>query len=67
MVPRQDASLELRGHVRLYHSSEEPLAEAGRVLLCRCGNSGNKPFCDGSHERVEFRSTTPELARDRLG
>ncbi len=37
---------------------------AGRTVisLCRCGQSQNKPFCDGSHARTGFQSTVE--ARD---
>ncbi|WP_335339014.1 CDGSH iron-sulfur domain-containing protein [Microterricola viridarii] len=28
------------------------------VALCRCGVSTIKPFCDGTHKLVDFRTAT---------
>jgi len=38
---------------------QEQTTSGTTVALCRCGHSENKPFCDGSHRKVEFRA--PEI------
>jgi len=37
------------------HSNGEEETRTGRTSLCRCGASANKPYCDSSHIRINFK------------
>lgn len=52
--PRPNGPLAVRGHLRVVAADGTVLREDTRMTLCRCGQSNNKPFCDGSHRRVGF-------------
>jgi CDGSH-type Zn-finger protein len=56
-----DGPLLVRGDVELVSSDGEPVPRTRRtVALCRCGASAIKPFCDGSHKLIGFRTEPPE-------
>ncbi len=48
--------LRVKGDVTLKDANGESYDLKGRdaISLCRCGDSENKPFCDGSHNRQGF-------------
>lgn len=45
------------GAIPVTTSSGEPLEPRNRVTLCRCGQSANKPLCDGSHAEAGFEDS----------
>ncbi|MCU0649313.1 MAG: (4Fe-4S)-binding protein [Gemmatimonadaceae bacterium] len=48
--------LVVRGPVTLVdEATGATVVEDRRMVLCRCGQSAKKPFCDGAHRRVHFR------------
>ncbi|MDF1503674.1 (4Fe-4S)-binding protein [Roseisolibacter sp. H3M3-2] len=51
---RRDGPLYVRGPLRIQTEAGELLVEDERVALCRCGGTGNAPFCDGSHTARGF-------------
>ena len=46
----------VKGGVPIESSDGTVYEVRNRVALCRCGRSGNKPFCDGTHLTVGFKA-----------
>ena len=55
ITPYRDGPLIVRGDFRLVDQDGADI-DPGRqtIALCRCGKSGIKPFCDGTHKRSGF-------------
>jgi CDGSH-type Zn-finger protein len=44
------------GPVAIFDVFGEQATTVQQAWLCRCGASKNKPYCDGSHQAIGFRS-----------
>ena len=53
-----DGPLIVTGEVKVEDAQGNAIpAKAGdSIALCRCGASANKPFCDGGHKKIGFKS-----------
>jgi CDGSH-type Zn-finger protein len=54
---RENGPLVIQGPIKIVdHLGNEFIIPPGKetVALCRCGQSKNKPFCDGSHKVCGF-------------
>jgi CDGSH-type Zn-finger protein/uncharacterized Fe-S cluster protein YjdI len=49
-----DGPIYLHGDLSIEGASDDMPGVRTRAALCRCGESANKPFCDGSHEKAGF-------------
>ena len=47
----EDGSLKITGNFILKDLKRGEETASGEILLCRCGKSANKPYCDGSHDK----------------
>jgi uncharacterized Fe-S cluster protein YjdI len=39
----------------IVHADGREETKTGAIALCRCGASGNKPYCDGAHKKIGFQ------------
>lgn len=51
----KDGPLVVSGGILVKHLDGREEKRERKTSLCRCGQSGNKPFCDGTHNKVGFK------------
>jgi len=49
--------LKVRGNLEITSGTGRVVSRGVTAFLCRCGGSNNKPFCDGTHSKIGFKST----------
>jgi len=54
--PQANGPLKVRGNLEITSGTGRVVARVTSASLCRCGGSASKPFCDGTHTKIGFRS-----------
>jgi CDGSH-type Zn-finger protein len=70
ITPTDNGPYLIQGGITLLDGEGNPYQFSDPIALCRCGHSSTKPFCDGSHEHVNFaavnRATSPSRTMSQV-
>ena len=64
IVPLKNGPLRVSG-LKTFEDEDGPRETEVEMALCRCGQSKNKPFCDGVHVACGFSDERPENENDK--
>ncbi len=56
LTPFPNGPVGFQGSVTVKSASGETLCQRDKGAFCRCGASKKKPFCDGTHNGIEFKT-----------
>ena len=51
----KDGPLMVYGNIKVKNHDGSETSKHRVTAFCRCGASENKPYCDGSHKKIEFK------------
>ncbi|HEV8333547.1 MAG TPA: ferritin-like domain-containing protein [Steroidobacteraceae bacterium] len=55
--PQPNGPLAVSGNLEITSGTGRVVARVTGARLCRCGGSASKPFCDGTHAKIGFKSS----------
>ncbi len=61
--PLPDGPLQITGPLEICCNTGRTVDRVTGARLCRCGGSQTKPFCDGTHAKIGFKSENPAPER----
>lgn len=59
ITPQANGNLRFEGPFELRGATGDVISHGEKTWLCRCGTSGDKPFCDSTHKKLAKTEAQP--------
>jgi len=56
VTPLPNGPVRVEGNLEICSGTGRTVEQTRKVVLCRCGQSENKPYCDGTHAKIGFKT-----------